>query len=126
MASQDVDFDEDSFANRIPQSITTPKVHTDERQSVLDFLQALTNPGDKPESQSHGVTSIDQQAPMTIEPLSQAEPQQPESPLETQVPLRRSTRERVPLPQSFKLRSALFTRVLNSIELALYNNALKH
>jgi hypothetical protein len=35
---------------------------------------------------------------MTIEPLSQVETQQPKSPLETQVPLRRSTRERVPLP----------------------------
>ena len=63
MASQDVDFDEDSFANRIPQSnTTTPEVYTDERQSVLDFLQALTNPGDKPESQSHGVSFTDQQS----------------------------------------------------------------
>ena len=144
VASQDVDFDEDSFANRIPQS--TPEAHTDEKQSVLDFLQALTNPGDKPEPQSHGVsftdqqsssvsstdqqssrvTSTDQQASMTIEPLSQVETQQPESPLETQVPLRRSTRERVPLPQSFKLRSALSARVLNSVEPASYNDALKH
>jgi hypothetical protein len=38
---------------------------------------------------------------MTIKPLSQVEIEtqlQPKSPLETQVPLRRSTRERVPLP----------------------------
>ena len=42
------------------------------------------------------------------------------------MPLRRSTREQVPLPQSFKLRSALSARVLNSIEPALYNDALKH
>jgi hypothetical protein len=35
---------------------------------------------------------------MTIEPLSQVETQQPESLLETQVPLRRLMRERVPLP----------------------------
>jgi hypothetical protein len=60
VASQDVDFDKDSFANRIPQSnTTTPKVYIDERQSVLDFLQALTNLGDKPESQSHSVSFID-------------------------------------------------------------------
>jgi hypothetical protein len=60
VASQDVDFDKDSFANRIPQSISTPEEHPDFRQSVLDFLQALTNPGDKLELQSHGVSSIDQ------------------------------------------------------------------
>jgi hypothetical protein len=59
VASQDVDFDKDSFANRIPQSISTPEEHPDFRQSVLDFLQALTNPGDKLELQSHGVLSID-------------------------------------------------------------------
>jgi hypothetical protein len=57
VASQDVDFEEDSFANRIPQSTT--KVYTDEKQSVLDFLKALTNPGDKPESQSYDVSSTD-------------------------------------------------------------------
>ena len=127
VASQDVDFDEDSFANRIPQSNITPEAFTDNKQSVLDFLQALTNPGSKLESQSFGVSSTtDQQASMTVEPLSQVETQQPESLLETPVPLRRSTRERVPLPQSFKLRSALSARVLNSIELASYNDALKH
>jgi len=97
VASQDIDFGEDSFANKIPH--TTPEVYTDdEKQFVPDFLQALTNPGATLESQSHGVSSTDQQASMTIEPLSQVETQQPESLLETQVPLRRSTRERVLLP----------------------------
>jgi hypothetical protein len=59
VASQDVDFKEDSFANRIPQS--TPEAHTDDKQSVLDFLQALTHLGDKPESQSDSVSSTEQQ-----------------------------------------------------------------
>jgi hypothetical protein len=51
IASQDVDFDEDSFANRIPQSISSiPKDHLDFRQSILDFLQALISLGDTLES----------------------------------------------------------------------------
>jgi len=40
-----------------PISNTTPEVHMDERQSVRDFLQALTNPGGKLESQSDGVSN---------------------------------------------------------------------
>ena len=47
VASQDVDFDEDSFANRIPQSNITPEAYIDDKRSILDFLQALTNPGGK-------------------------------------------------------------------------------
>lgn len=42
------------------------------------------------------------------------------------MPLRRSTRERVPLPPSFKLRAILSARVLNSIEPTSYSDTLKH
>ena len=38
VASQDIDFDKDSFANKILQSNITPEVYIDKKQSVLDFL----------------------------------------------------------------------------------------
>jgi hypothetical protein len=154
VASQNVDIDEDSIGKGIPQPQTTLSLeNTAERQSVLDYLQTLPNPGDKPEnlgeptnpgdklgnlgdklgnqslgdpSESPKSSSKDQQASTTVEPLSQVDTQsqlQPESPPETHMPIRRSARTRVP---SFKLRSALSARVLNSEEPASYNDALKH
>ena len=74
IASQDVDFDEDSFGNRIPQSNTTPNQDTSEKQHpVLDFLQALANPDDKLDLQRFDVSFTNQQASTTVKPLSQVE-----------------------------------------------------
>ena len=153
VASQNVDIDEDSsFDKKIPQLQTTSSSeNTAEKQSVLDYLQALINPdvkldnlgkpinpdhklgnsGNKLDNQSLGDLSPNsskhQEASTTVEPLLQVDTQfQPESLPEAQMPVRRSARERIPLPQSFKLRSALSTRVLNSGEPASYNDALKH
>jgi hypothetical protein len=61
---------------------------------------------------------------MMIEPLLQVENPQLDPLLALR--LRRSTRERVPLPQSFRLCAALSARVLNSIEPTLYKDALRH
>src|SRR6266487_4843605 len=141
-----MDIDEDSsFDKKISQLQTTSSSeNTAEKQSVLDYLQALINLDVKPDNlekpinldykldnsgnklgnQSLGDLSPNsskhQEASITVEPLLQVNTQfQPESLPEAQMLVRHSAQERIPLPQSFKLRSALSTRVLNSGELAL-------
>jgi hypothetical protein len=91
----------------------------------------LGNSGNKLGKQSLGDLlpnlSKYQEASTIVEPFLQVDTQfQPESLPEVQILVKYLVYKQILLSQSFKLRSAFSTRVLNSGEPAFYNNTLKY